>query len=341
MLIGVLSDAHLFHRNSQYLLYKKVIMDLQDTYNVDLIVDCGDLTDYNVMDASQAEKLRYIFSEVKVPFHIVMGNHDSLEGVSLASLLNMNKNINVHNEVACVNNVLFIPYINSAKQLYEKLKNLNLDKSVKYAFSHLNLTSNFYAMIPFERSRNLHMYADTIFNGHIHTPEENDTLYGKIINIGSCSSLTFSDEHTPSFIILDTDNDNFTTYPIKDSIIHRTKCFNDEQPIDCIIKEIEASVKSLFDYKINWRIKLSRNFPIEKKKKIKEYLTSLINTNVIQFDYYNDNKNNESQNSTKEHSNKQSKVPLIEQLFTQYEKDTGILLSEDIKKEIIASMINN
>ena len=97
MKIGILTDAHLFHRNSQSQLYKKVIINLHNC--VDMIIDCGDLLDKSVLNAIQSSELQNIFKDISIPFYIVRGNHESLGGVSLTTLLSINSNIHVCNSV--------------------------------------------------------------------------------------------------------------------------------------------------------------------------------------------------------------------------------------------------
>lgn len=324
MIIGLITDAHLFHRNSQPQLYKKTIMELQS--DVDIIVDCGDLLDNYTLNAVQASELQDIFKDISIPFYIVRGNHESLGGYSLTTLLSMNPNIYVCNDIEIHQNMLFIPYMDNITELYKKLKDLKLTEPVKYAFSHLNITSNFYATIPFEKTQKLHMFAENIINGHIHNIETNNTIYGNVYNIGSFSSLTYGDEHIPCCTILDTETEYIEKYTIDSSIIHKTiSIYTQNDNIN--FTEIADEYLNM---KINWRIKLPNNFYVEERKKIKEQLSQLENTNKIQFDY--NSLVNSVKRKTKE-SNKE-KIPLIQQLFMQYEQETGITLLDEIKKEL-------
>nr|DAU15711.1 MAG TPA: Calcineurin-like phosphoesterase [Caudoviricetes sp.] len=326
MKIGILTDAHLFHRNSQSQLYKKVITNLHNC--VDMIIDCGDLLDKSVLNAIQSSELQDIFKDISIPFYIVRGNHESLGGVSLTTLLSINSNIHVCNNIEIHKDMLFVPYNDNLTELYSELKNLNLAQPVKYAFSHLNITSNFYATISFEKTEKLHLYAENWYNGHIHNPEKHNSIYGNILNIGSFSSLTYGDEHIPNYLILDTATNTVKKYTVTDSIIHKTvNIFTQDENIP-----FEILANDFSNMKINWRIKLPNDFYVEERKKIKEKLQQIPNTNSIQFDY-NNSINSVKKNIKKE--NNTEKIPLIQQLFKQYERETGITLLDDIKKELM------
>ena len=323
--IAILSDVHLFHKNSQPDLFHRYIKEIQE--KVDIIVDCGDILDSNIIDASQSYKLKEIFNDIKIPYHIVMGNHDSLNGVSLASLLSMNKNIFVHNNIDFSfygkhDTLLYIPYTNNIKELYKILNSVIIEQP-DYVFSHLNITDNFYSDISFSNLEELYKYCSVWFNGHIHQDQKDKSIFGDFYNVGSFSSLTYGDEHIPKYLILDTETKLINEYIISGSIIHKT--------ITAIEDFDFASFSEKYkDMKINWRIKIPNNFFVEKRNKIKEQLMSLVNTNNIQFDYIKTNliKENISQNYNKK------QVPLIQQLFEQFKKDTDIDLDIEIKKAL-------
>lgn len=332
MKIGIISDAHLFHKNSQIQLYKKAIKDLQN--KVDIIIDCGDLIDKNVIDASQAEELKNTFKNIYIPFHIIKGNHDALNNVSVTSLLAMNNNIVVHNDVEIFifkeKSFLFIPYIEKAKDIYTKLKKLSLDSPVDYAFSHLNITSNFYSTISFDKLENLFLYASVYFNGHIHTPETKKNLFGLFYNIGSFSSLTYGDEHIPYYSIYDTETKELEKITIIDNIIHKT--------IKIDLNSNSNYKQIIYDYskkyvkqKINWRIQISTEFSAKDRQELKDYIKNLDNTNNIQFSYIQNKQQNKEKHN---YNNSISSVTMIQQLFQQFEKDKNVKLDKNIKTEL-------
>lgn len=326
--IGIISDAHLFHRWSQPQLYKKTIQKLQDM-DVDFIVDCGDLTDSNILNSVQSDILYDVFNIVKVPMHIVMGNHDSLGGTSLASILKMNKSITVHTDIEVVGNMLFIPYTNNKRDLRGSLESLNLSEPVNLAFSHLMMLDNKYAMIPFDNSKFLHKYADTIFNGHIHDYSEYKTLFGTIYNVGSFSNLTFGEKDTPHYHTYNTETKEFKRYQVDGGIVHQTVVIENTSDID----GLESQLDSVHSFKYNWRVKLPADFNFKNRNVIRELLYNFDCTNSIQFDCLTSSqlKQRIEINSTQKIKDKQS---LLEQLFSSYENYTNVKLSDDIKKQL-------
>lgn len=330
MRIGILSDAHLFHKNSQIKLYRKAITDLQS--KVDIIVDCGDLTDKNIINASQAEELRTTFKDISIPFHIVKGNHDALNDVSVSSILSMNNNIVVHNDVDVIEfkgkQFLFIPYIEKAKDMYMKLKKLDLASPADYAFSHLNVTSNFYSTISFDKLENLFLYSNTYFNGHIHTPEAKKSLFGSFYNVGSFSSLTYGDEHIPYYILYDTETDSFEKMPVSENIIHKTI------KIDKNIykQDIDNYAKKYDKQKINWRIQITTEFSAEGRQELKSYLKTFNNTNNIQFSYIQTKQQKKEKTNSNDYNN--VSMTMMQQLFQQFEEDKNIKLNDNLKIEL-------
>ena len=331
MRIGVVSDAHLFHKNADAHLYKQVLQELQNK-NVDYIVDCGDVLDKNTIDSVQSSILYDIFSSITTPMHIVRGNHESLSGTSLTSILKMNKNIIIHNNIEISDGMLFVPYTNSVSELINKLNTLDLTSSVKFAFSHLNLTSNLYAMIPFQKMQNLFLFADNWFNGHIHTPEYQSSLYGEIHNVGSVSSLTYGDEHIPCYMIITTDNNNndvkIKKYNIFGSVIHKTVDISSGEDLF----KLGDFYNSNKDYRIAWRVKLPNSFSVTEKENIRTILASFHNTYEIQFSYLKTTITKQNNTILQQTTNKQ--LSMIKQLFQNYEKDTGVILNKELKREL-------
>ena len=211
MKIGILTDAHLFHKNTNINLYRDTLIELQE--NTDIIVDCGDTVDKSILTADQSNQLLQIYNNIRKPLYVVRGNHDTDNNNSVLSLLELQNNITVCNDVYYekTNNLLFVPYIDNKKELLNKLNSLSLQKSCDYAFSHLNMTKRFYSTYSFDNCDFLYLYANTWFNGHIHMPEDYNTVKGTIYNIGSFSSLTFSDSHIPCVYILDTETEENMT----------------------------------------------------------------------------------------------------------------------------------
>lgn len=321
MKIGIVSDLHLGHRNVKIETFKNTILKLQN--KVDLIVDCGDLTDSNKVDAIQLTELYRIFKDINKPYYIIRGNHDSLDSKTIAKLLELNSNIFVAEKISKVsyNNIdlLLIPYTNNINETFKTLK--EKEYFGDFAFSHLNITDNNFSDIKIksESVQQLFYYSDFWINGHIHTPESYNFGFGRIENIGSISSLTYGDEHIPNYGILDTETKSIERYQITNCIIHKT-CNTDF--------DFDLFQKENCDNYINWRIKLPNDFFMEDRQKIKNKLQNYPNTLNIQFDL----KIGKNDNSITSKKYDIKKVNLLEQLFESYEKDNNTILNQDIKR---------
>lgn len=318
MRIGIISDAHLFNKYAITTEKYNEILKEMIKQDVDCIVDCGDLTDKSHLSAPQLDKLSKIFNNVNnVPIYIVAGNHDSLDNTTVASVFNMKKNITIITKPTKIDNMLFVPYTNNIKKLYEELEEV-VDESVDYAFSHLNITNLFYADISFDNSQKLFTFADIWFNGHIHIPENYDDMLGSIYNVGSCSSLTFGDTHIPNYCIFS--DDGLIRENIKGSIVH--KIFKQNLNLEDLGND--------FDYRC--RIDLYNNpNSLELRKEIRDL--SLTNPNIkeLVFSYIKD----ETRKETLIKQQQASKISLSTQLIKQFETDNKITLSDDIKRRII------
>lgn len=336
MKIGIITDAHLFHK---YAItpesYKKILDDFCSNSNIDIIVDCGDLTDRSFLTAGQIQILYNIFRDVNKPFYYVAGNHDTIENTTVLSFLKLKDNIKIisGNKPQIVDNILFVPYTDNIIKLLEDLKTLIKDDRLELAFSHLNITNNIYSSINIKQVTKVlnKNFAKCWFNGHIHTPEFISDFYGDFINIGSCSSLTFGDEHLPLYLVYDTETNISIENYINNSIIHKNFKIESENDIQNILKYLHK----YNNYKNAIKIKLLNNEEsIKLKKDIKEVLTEFNNKNVVIntcFDYIKDNKQDRK---TRQKINV-NKEPLMKQLIDYYEKDTETFLMEDIKKELV------
>lgn len=325
MRILIISDAHLFHKYAiTCKKYHNIL--LKELNNIDIIVDCGDLTDKSTLTAPQLDELSNIFVGIDKPIYLVAGNHDSLNNTTTVSVFNNFKNITIiKSKPAIINNILFIPYTDNIKQLYKDLDEI-IKEPIKIAFSHLTITDSIYATIPFNSSKDINKYAINLFNGHIHTPQEHCSIYGNIFNIGACSSLTFGDEHLPCYIIYDTDTDKFERFSIEETFIHKTY----ELSSTDIVQEIQNTNQN---YLKILRFKLpNESNSIQIAKDIRNKLCDIKNVLEISFDYV----------KTKQQMNKKdikniniNKKTLVEQLIENFQKDNNIILDNDIKKELL------
>lgn len=319
MLIGIISDLHLGHRHASIEQYKNILLKLQE--NVDIIVDCGDLLDNNFVTSIQATQLYNIFKNVDKPTFILRGNHDTLENTTALTMLNLNKNVTIINDIQQIqlDNGLVLGFVPYTKNF---LDNLNFRRKSDIIFSHINVTYNKYAEINLEdasKLKQLFTLSPIWFNGHIHTPELCDNLFGKFINIGSCSSLTFSDEHIPCYLIYNTDNDNYQYFVIDNTVIHKTCNFDDN--FDNL---------NNINQKICWRINLPLNTSFELRQNILDKLKHFDNTVEVKFNFMN----NVAIKTTEEENNKQIKEQdnkqLMQKLISDFEAETNIKITEDI-----------
>ena len=334
MKFGIITDAHLFHRYAiKPEKYKEIIQDLNNNSEIEFIVDCGDLTDKSILTAPQVEILTHIFDYVTKPVYIVAGNHDSLEGTTVATALELNPNVKIIKEPTVINDLLFIPYINTTKELYSKLNGLVSDNHIpKYAFSHINVTSNIYSMIPFRDVDKLFKYAKYWYNGHIHTEEEHLTAFGRFINIGACSSLTFGDNHIPCYTIVNVDSNetvNVENHGIDGSIIH--KIFSTEN-LNKVYDEINYATRF---YKMRCRFKLPNNEnSLEMRKQICQRFEDNSNVLSLNFDYIKTEVKKQKQEIKID--KEKLKLNLYEQLFQRFEEDTQLSISKEIKEELMS-----
>ena len=333
MKIGLLGDFHLGHRNADPEIYRYVIDMMQNKHHVDVIIDGGDLVDKNIVNANQAKDLYDIFKDLKTEYHVIRGNHDSYNNISITQLLSFNDYIHVHNEISNISNILFVPYENNFYSLAEKLdkyfKYSKISTSFRYAVSHLNITNNAYSMIPID-SDNMHylqQFATNWLNFHIHNPEFYEDMYGSIRNVGSLSSLTFGDHHRSNYAILDTDL--YREYhDIPNSIIHIT--INDNEINDDTLDNI---IKQYSIHKINWRVMINpdSNTYFSEREEIKNILNSIKNTNNIEFSYSNNNEQKKKEIlSVVDKIKENQKLPLSKQLINQYQTDMKEKLDDEI-----------
>lgn len=332
MKIGIISDAHMFHRwGITTEMYCDIITN--KFANCDIIVDCGDITDRSNLTAPQIDALSKLYKDIDKPVYLVAGNHDSLSNTTVASVFESKKNVLVIREPTIYDTMLFVPYTDDIKTMFKQLNEI-VKEPVKYAFSHLNITSNIYASIPFSDTKKLHKYAEIWFNGHIHNDEKNETAFGKVYNVGACSSLTFGDTHTPCYSIYDTEEDYLETKGIDNCVLHRSfNISNRFGDIDLCYSEIEYATRY---YRMRTKFYLpNNNDSLDIRRKIKEKLEQNPNVISIVFDYIKDSTKEEKKQEETEAKNMQ-KIPLMQQLFEHFEKDTQIILSNDIKEELMS-----
>ena len=132
MKIGIISDAHMFHRwGITTEMYCDIITN--KFANCDIIVDCGDITDRSNLTAPQIDALSKLYKDIDKPVYLVAGNHDSLSNTTVASVFESKKNVLVIREPAIYDTMLFVPYTDDIKTMFKQLNEI-VKEPVKYAF---------------------------------------------------------------------------------------------------------------------------------------------------------------------------------------------------------------
>lgn len=186
-------------------------------------------------------------------------------------------------------------------------------------------------MIPFRDVDKLFKYAKYWYNGHIHTEEERLTAFGRFINIGACSNLTFGDNHIPCYTIVNVNNKtvNVENHVIGESVIH--KVFNTEN-LDKVYDEINYATRF---YKMRCRFKLPNNeSSLEIRKQICQRFKDNSNVLSLNFDYVKTEVKKQRQEIKVD--KEKLKSNLYEQLFQHFEEDTQLSISKEIKKELMS-----
>lgn len=349
MKIGVISDAHLFHKNAiTPEMYQKIIT--KDMDDCDCIVDCGDLTDKSSLTARQMDDLSKIFMGMTKPMYFVAGNHDSLDNTTVASILRLNRQAFIITTPSILNDMLFIPYMDSKKEIMGFLKRMydhpNRNQ-ILLGFGHLNITSHPYAMFSGKdksQTEKLNQYCKYLFNGHIHEIEHFNNLFGEIINTGACSSLTFGDKHIPNYRILEVKDDmseliSSELQYIEKSIVHMVLSADTKAKVANIDGWMDETMNATRELglDVRFRIDLPNNpESLEYRKAIKDSYEGKQRVKSITFSYVSDKEATAKAKEEKQQE-KISKVPLAQQLITQFETTCKMSLMTEIKEELTES----
>lgn len=347
MIVGIITDAHLFHKNAiTPQMYKDIIQNKMR--DADIIVDCGDLTDKSNLTARQLDDLADIFKDLDKPMYFVAGNHDSLDNTTVASILRLNPHAFIITKPCILNDMLFIPYTDDKPGLLRELKELFRDsgRQCQLGFSHLNITHNPYATFRMNDkadTQKLSVYCMHLYNGHIHEPEFGNNLYGEIINPGACSSLTFGDKHIPQYTMLSVNPEidqsggksDCMVHPIMSSIIHMVLGLDDQvKAVDCFRDTLRVAKDC--DLHVRFRVDLPNNpDSLEVRKAIKEQWGEKEGVSCITFSYVSD-KSTKAQVLEDKQKEKLSNKSLTEQLIEQFEKTCQVKLLDSIKEELMS-----
>jgi len=243
MLIGIYSDAHCRRTSSILPLYTNSgiytvrLQMIVDTYewmyglfsdlHVDLIVNCGDTFDSNIIQSDELTAMSEALSKSYGTREIIIsGNHEVLDSNGLFEACNIFKNgyTEVYNKPKKIDDMIsVIPYCNTDLLTTDVLRSI----SNKIAFTHIDIKGSElrpdYVLPTGIEAELLAEYFDVVINGHIHTPETLKTTKSRIINIGSVTGLSFSDspEYTPSVCVFNTDSGIISRYENPHTVLFR------------------------------------------------------------------------------------------------------------------------
>lgn len=180
-----------------------------DKYQVDLIVNGGDLLESTTLKAIEATALSEAISYSSgIPEYHLVGNHErENQQYSLLSILNGYQHINVVTKVSTFGDLTFLPFEDDYRDLdISKYRSKVLISHSMYEGIRLgHFISDSGLSIDYVSN-----YFELILNGHIHSrsPVVDTEFTGKFHNIGSIVGHNFSDNYTnglPGIVILDTE----------------------------------------------------------------------------------------------------------------------------------------
>lgn len=182
-------------------------------YNVDCIIDLGDLSDSPRLTASEITGItRALKYNQDIPEYHLLGNHErqtedgTINSVNFIDLL---PNHHLIKETKQLNNeITFVPYREYVDGDLDDIQRTH------YAFSHIDIFGanvGGWALKAGMSPEYLLSKFDIVINGHIHNHSYVvDTPLKKIINLGSISGQNFSSKGTPHIGLLDTETDELS-----------------------------------------------------------------------------------------------------------------------------------
>lgn len=296
----IVADMHLaytssilpiYNKDSKYTTRLQYMIDTVKWYEelankekVDYIINLGDLTDSNILRSEELTALAEAYScrkEDSIPEIYITGNHDTLTDdhrFSSTSILRNVPNFQVITEPRKITlntmtktgnvidsvDVTFLPYMNWKKIDHEFLKKWNSD----ILFSHIDIMgSSLYSTFGVDFGIDpelLCMYFNEVYNGHIHLQERLKCSKNNIWNVGSLTSISFSDsnKYIPGAHIVDTKDNSFRTITNSYNILFRR----------LTIKSISDCISQLDDLDKNYKYVVR----IEAPYKLKQDVSNLI-----------------------------------------------------------------
>lgn len=237
MKIAIFTDLHIADRGSQMKGSKQRLSYVEDFIEwfcqevrkseVDLIINCGDLTSSDNLSATEITALSNTIGKLEslgkekgigISVRHVLGNHERKDKEGIYSSLNFLDTVDRHGDYTNdkVNGLVrefMVMHYGDTKLVFapygteDQLRDLETEPGYNYyAFTHLDFydgMSKVTGLNPAEFQQ-----YNRIFNGHVHNASEFDN----IVNIGSCLGSNFSDNYStarPGIIILDTDTGEY------------------------------------------------------------------------------------------------------------------------------------
>lgn len=289
----VVADMHLaytssilpiYNKDSKYTTRLQYMIDTVKWYEelavkekVDYIINLGDLTDSNILRSEELTALSEAYScrsQDSIPEIYITGNHDTLTNdhrFSATSILSNIPNFTVITEPRKITlntmtktgntidnvDVTFLPYINWKKIDFEFLKKISSD----ILFSHIDilgsaLYKSFGNDIGIEPNE-LCMFFNQIYNGHIHLQERIKCNKENIWNVGSLTSVSFSDSNNyiPGAHIVDTNTNQFKTIPNPYNILFRKFKITSVSDCKSKLENLDKSYKYVLRLEIPFNLK--------------------------------------------------------------------------------------
>lgn len=296
----IVADMHLAYTSSILPIYQKDTIyttrlqymidtvkwyeDLAIKEGVDYIINLGDLTDSNILRSEEITALSEAYScrnESSIPELYIVGNHDMLTDdhrFSATTILSRIPKFYVFTEPSKLtlrtNNdlmeVTLLPYMNWKKIDHEFLKKYNSD----ILFSHIDIMgSSLYKAFGNDIGIDpnlLDMYFNHIYNGHIHLQENIESKKGNIWNVGSLTSLSFSDsnKYIPGAHIVDTELNTFKTIENPYNILFRKMKVSSIADLIDKLKKLDKKYRYVVRIEIPFNIKDDAKKLIDKEENI-------------------------------------------------------------------------
>lgn len=323
-IMPMLSDSKYTYRQDMIKKTGEYLANVVDTEKPDLIINLGDTFDQHTItsyDIDVASEFFKCFRHFNIPHLVLVGNHEMInKDFNAIELLGNINNITVISEACTINTSLFthnpndlpiaiLPYCD-----YKSI--LDFPEGV-FLFSHndiqgSSIRGNFTMPEGISPSILSEKYK-LVFNGHIHKP----SISGNVVNVGSISTHSFSDDDTsvPQCYIFDTDTLDLKTY--KPSICPLFRKFK----IETNINELQNYINSLDE---NYKYIVHISCPYELKEEVKQYLTGnnkILNSRLnVRVDKAEKQENNETINLQSNINIKQSFTDFLNTIELKYPK---------------------